>query len=339
MLLSIFAIIFPAYLLATPITLHGVTFEAEALGYYVDSPLLHSFRVKEPVRLPFRDGNELTVRMDGYVHRNGSISILTMMEAEDIRWVRPDGRVLRLVCSARFYNGVAGPRIVSFHENRQYKSGCDTPYGEEFVDGNGSKISVFGSLEVSADFELRHAGKVGTSHLNLGSTSVTLLAGTELNYHNNGKPRFFTMVHGQVFESEQGAYGKLSFTQKEGKHTVTILQENGSVEKGILAQEVKHRELPFVLEKGTGVGFDSESVLTDMIFVQPKVIEAKGDYKINSSRFFWDRAKGYYNLVVAEEFFFVNPENGNFILVPVGSLVGLNMNWEVIGIQIPRKQE
>ncbi len=323
---------------ATPITLHGVTFEADSLGYYVDSDLLHSFRTVAPVTLPFADGNQFPVRLDGYVHRNGNVSTLTAMEDRDILWKRPNGQTIRLACNPRFLNGVKGPRVVSFHDNRQYKMGCDTPYGEEFIDAAGSKITVFASLEVNEKFELRHAGKIGSTQLNLPSNPVTLLAGTELNYHANGTPRFFTLVHGQTFTSEQGQYGKLKFTQKDGKHTSTMLFENGKVERGVLAETIQHRDLPFQLEAGTGLNFDADLVLTGMIFPTPKEIQAK-DYKILVDRFYWDREKGFYNLNVAEDFFFVNPQNNDFILVPRGSLVGLNLQWEIIGIQVPRKQE
>ncbi len=326
------------FALATPITLHGVTFEADSLSYYVDSNLLHSFRAVEPVTLPFIDGNKFPVRIDGYVHRNGNISTLSVMEDQDILWKRPDGKSVRFACTPRYYNGAKGPRMVSFHENRQYKMGCDTPYGEEFIDAAGSKITVFASLEVSDKFELRHAGKIGTTQLKLPSNPVTLLAGTELNYHANGKPRFFTLVHGEVFTAEQGKYGKIKFTQKEGKHVSTTLFENGSVERGILAEAIQHQDLPFQLEAGIGVSFDADLVLTGMIFSSPKEVQAK-DYKILVDRFMWDRQRGFYNLNVAEDFFFVNPENNDFVLVPRGSLVGLNLQWEIIGIQVPRKQE
>jgi hypothetical protein len=324
---------------ATPITLHGVTFEADRLGYYVDSPLLHSFRALESVNLPFINGNTFPVDGDGYVHRNGSISTLTVMQENDVLWKRPDGRVVRFSCQPRFFNGTKGPRIVSFHENREYKLGCDTPYGEEMIDKAGSKISVFGSLEVDQNFNIIYGNKIGTSVLNLPLGKVTLLAGTEISYHKNGTPYFFTLVHGEKFLSEQGKYGKLEFTQKSGKHVSTKMFANGAVEKGILAAPLKHQELPFELEAGTGVSFDEDLVLSDMIFLSPKVVNALPDYKIKTSRFYWDRAKGYYNLIVAEEFFFVNPENNNFILVPVGSLVGLNSKWEIIGLQIPKKDE
>ncbi len=324
---------------ADSLEVHGIKVSVSHISYYSDGKV-HNFMLDMPSILPFAGGNYMQVENMVYLYTNGSISALLSEQAKKVKWLTKDGRILELDCGKkRGADGMSIGRMVTFHENREYKGGCDLQKEVLFADKAGSNILVSGSLTVDQNFHLLHAGRVGEGAVLLtGENRVQLQPGTELSYYPSGVPYFFTPALQEKIIANQGSYGFLSFQQNTGRPVVMKLMEDGTVERGILAQALAHQQTGLHLKPGTGVVFtkkESDLLITEMIFLEPTLIAAKG-HQILADRFQWDLEKNFYNLIVAQNFTFHAPD-GRKIAVPKGSLVGLSMDWEVVGIRIPQR--
>lgn len=311
-----------------PITVQGIEISAEVIDRF-ESGEPHKIRLQAPLTLAFARGNRFTVSGEVYLHATGAISLVAVAEKNnEVEWAMPNGKIAKLDCSLRRTNIGDMGRMVAFHKNLEYRSGCDAPYGVEFTDAAGTELKAFGSLEVGENFELVFASQVGSVRLKLGEESVALLLGTNINYHANGKVKFFTMQHGEVFTADQGELGTIKFTQKEGKHSSTTLFDDGKVQKGVLAQELIFAPLNLLIPKGSGIAFSRDGgkiEIADMILAAAQTVQLKGHIVV-AARVFVEGTG--FSLVTAEPFTFHVP-SGQEIPVAAGFLVSFNHDLEI----------
>lgn len=319
------------------ITVMGVTFEATKISYFVGSNDIHSFTVTSPVTFNFARGNTFTASDTVYLHKNGNISTVVSTNTQELNWITPSGQIAKFDCSAKLAPNLDKiARAVSFHENKEYKGGCTSYGGIDFVDDK-TNLRAFGNIDVTPDFKLIYAQKADGS-VRIGNEMIHLYPGREIAKHNSGEVRFCTPDIGVQFSVDHPTYGKLLFTQKNDKPTSAQFFDNGMIERGILAQDIIHNELKLPISKGSGVLFSREEnyLIYGMIFSAPIDIKAQ-EYVISTSSLIWDTKRKFYNATVAASFTFKMPETGALLNVPVGSIVGLDYNWKIIGIMVPRK--
>lgn len=321
------------------IVVMGTEVLVDKIGYFAGSKTISNFTVINPVEFQFPRGNKVLARDTVYLHSNGNISLIVSPEKLDLSWKTFDGREAFLDCGARpgTIDVPRTARMITFHNNGEYRSGCAAYNGLMFKDALGNEVTVSGSLDVTPEFKLLYGQKVSEGAVKAGDSLVKLLPGSEAAFYPSGAPRFFTMILGETFSVNQPNYGKLTFRQKEGKSISTSLFENGQIDKGIIAQDLTLIDSTVKIPAGSGIIFSAETnQITDIIFTIPAAIEAQG-YSILASSFSVEDS--FYALVVAKEFKFKNPSNGLMIVVPAGSQVALSKNMEIIGIKIPRKEE
>lgn len=322
---------------------HGISVQAEKIGYFVGSKQVHSFRLTQPTVFPFENGNTLIASGDVYLYASGTISAIVSSENNGIEW-KTGSQTTKMNCGARFDKDVGQnrDRVVSFHENKAYKSGCSASGDLEVKTSEGGQVFVNGDLEFASNGQLTFAEKVSGGQLRIGSHDVKLVSGTALGFHPSGKPEFFTPQAGQMFSTEVSGYGKMIFTQKSGTPTATFMTAEGSVERGVLAMARQHAQLGILIPGGSGVMFQSvggEMVLTGMVFGEPVVLHAKGGYQIQTAKLVWELDTGLFRLVPSQEFLFQDPENkDNQLMVKPGWLVFLSPQWKIIAIQTPQPQ-
>jgi len=329
----------PALAESQELTIHGLKIKVKNISLFSGTNIVHSFDLVSPVAFPFADGNLFPARERVFLHRNGNISAIVASQPGRISWAASSGSSYLLDCSPRYDPQIGQPmnRIVAFHENRTYLRGCKLASGgARFIDAAGSTITVDGDLDVDPDFNLLFAERVIVGTLLLGEHSIRLHPGSSVGYFKDLSPEFFTPSQGEVFTLSAGEYGRLPFTQRNGKETSTQLLADGRVERGILASGIMHAQLGFSVPEGAGVVFSNEApyLLTGIIYPRPWEYRVR-DHSFFVSSFSWDTEKGYYNVVTATAFTFNVPDSEQKIQVPAGSVVGLDKSWTIIGIRTP----
>jgi hypothetical protein len=332
----------PVVAQAERILVHGIEVEARNIQYFVASNKIHSFEPVEPVVFPLARGNAFPTGPSGetiYLRENGSISLITSRNPEKIEWDL-GGRTISLDCGQK-RNGLGDlvPRLVSFHENGEYKSGCQLLTPTSFPSGS-SQVDVSGSLDLHEDRSLAYAGILNSGKVIINGKESNLLVNTEISFHANGRPNFFTLAKGESFSSQQGVFGEVLFVQSFSRPVSTTLFTDGTVEKGIIGKDLTFAELGITVPAFSGVGFtfvNGQMRLWLAIFSANQTIPALG-FPFVASRVGLHPEYGKYEAVVAETFTFKLPD-GLLIDVPPGSIVTLSESREILAIRVPANAE
>jgi hypothetical protein len=324
---------------AEMIRVHGVELEARNVQYFVASDKIHSFEPVNPVVFPFARGNTFPSGEMVYLRENGSISLIASRALEKTEWDL-GGRKISLDCGQK-RNGFGDlvPRLVSFHENGEYKSGCALLAPASFSSAQG-KVNVSGSLDLHSDLSLAYASTLNSGKAVISGKEANLLANTEIAFHSNGAPNFFTLAKGESFRSKQGSFGELLFVQSLSRPVSTTLFADGTVEKGIIGEDLPFAELGITVPALSGTGFTVENGQLRLwlaIFSANQMIPALG-YPFVASRIGLSQENGKYEAVVAEPFTFKRPD-GLLLDVPPGSIVTLSESREILAIRVPAKAE
>jgi hypothetical protein len=328
--------------LAEKIRAQGIEVEAENIGYYVDSSLVHHFRLVQPTKFSFIRGNTFLAHSEVYLNTDGSISTIISYEPQAIGWKLPQGRVLPIECGQKKNRwGDLVPRVVNFYPNGEYKSGCSAKSAVSFPEAGGKEIAVFGDIDLLRNGGLAYASRVSTGRLSVNGQEVDLLPGSELAFHPSGAPYFFTLFHGQSFRAKQAQFGPALFTQNAGLPVSTTLFENGAVERGILGQELPLPELGLTIPAGSGVAFDQkggELAISLALFSRPVRLQA-GGYSFLIKKAVSNPEVGHMEVTTDEAFTFTHPDSGAQMDVPPGSLILLSETREILAIQTPLQEQ
>jgi hypothetical protein len=334
------ALLSPLAAQADLIRVHGIDVDARNIEYFVGSNKIHSFSPASPVIFPFARGNAFPSSDTVYLREDGSISVMVSRAPETLEWKLADSRALSLDCGMKRNGwGDLVPRIVSFHENGEYKNGCALTAPFSFRYGPNS-VEASGSIDLHSNLSLAYAGKILSGKLKIGGKLVDLLPGTEIAFHANGLPNFFTLAKEESFRSNQGQFGELLFAQNSLRPVSTTLFEDGSVEKGILGKDMPLTELGIIVPAGSGIGFSLENGKLSFwlaILSANQRILAQGN-PFTASRVGVDQQSKKYEAVVAETFTFKGPD-GQLMDIPPGSIVTLSDTLEILSIRVPAKEE
>lgn len=319
---------------------HGVEVEAQNIQYFLASNKIHSFDPVNPVVFPFARGNAFPSGETVYLREDGSISLIVSRASDKVEWGLGGENKISLDCGAK-RNGFGDlvPRLVGFHENGEYKSGCQLAAPAGFSGSQGT-LEASGTLDLHPNLSLAYASNVVSGQVLLAQKPAKLLAGTEIAFHENGTPNFFTLAKGESFRSKQGGFGELLFVQSMSRPVSTTLFADGSVEKGILGEDLPFAELGITVPALSGAGFtlvNGQLRLWLAIFSANQAIPATG-YPFVASRLGLDPQSGKYEAVVAETFTFRQPD-GLLMDIPPGSIVTLSETRDILAIRVPVKEE
>jgi hypothetical protein len=326
---------------AEKVRAQGIEVEAKEISYYVDSNIVHHFRLVQPTKFSFIRGNTFLAHDEVYLNTDSSISTIVSYEPQELSWELPQGRVLKIDCGQKKNMwGDLVPRVVNFYPNGEYKSGCSAKDVVSFPETNGKEVAVFGDIDLLQNGGLAYASRVSTGDLSVNGQEVGLLPGSELAFHPSGAPYFFTLIHGQSFRVKQAQFGEVLFTQNAGLQVSTSLFENGAVERGIIGQELSFPELDLKIPAGSGVAFDQkggELAISLALFSQPMRLQA-GSYSFLIKKAGFNPEMGHMEVTSDEAFTFTNPDSGTQMDVPPGSLILLSETREILAIQTPLTQ-
>lgn len=320
------------------IRVHGVELEARNIQFFVGSNKIHSFEPVNQVLFPLARGNAFPSGETVYLRENGSISLIVSRTPEKTQWDLGNRKIL-LNCGQKrneFMDLV--PRMVTFHENGEYKAGCTLASPASFVSAGGT-VDVSGNIDLHADLSLAYAGTLNSGKLAFAGRQVNLLAGTEIAFHPNGTPNFFTLAKGESFRSKQGSFGELLFVQSFSRPVSTTLFPDGTVEKGILGEDLPFAELGITIPALSGAGFIVEKGQLRLwlaIFSAKQTIPAIG-FPFVASRVGLHPEYSKYEAVVAETFTFRKP-HGLLLDVPPGSIITLSESREILAIRVPAQE-
>jgi hypothetical protein len=128
--------------------------------------------------------------------------------------------------------------------------------------------------------------------------------------------------------------------QNASRPVSTTLFEDGSVEKGILGQDMPLNELGITVPAGSGAGFSLESGKLSfwlaILSASQKIMAQNNPF--TASRVGVDPQTKKYEAVVAETFTFKGPD-GQLMDIPPGSIVTLSETLEILSIRVPAKAE
>jgi hypothetical protein len=269
------------------IRVHGLELEARDIEYFLASDKIHRFRPAKPVAFEFAGNNFFPASDEVFLRENGTISLIVSTASEAIDWKISGSRVLPLNCGPKKNNwGNPVPRMVSFHENGEYDRGCSAAKPVEFSVPGGGIIEAQGDLDLNPDQTLAYASSLVRGSLRLKSGEVGLKPGSEIAFHENAQPHFFTMAAGQSFRAHQGEFGEILFVQNPHRPVSTGLFENGSVERGIIGQNVPFRELGISIPEGSGLVFTQKAGLPRILLA---ILSMKAEIEAVNNSFFASR--------------------------------------------------
>lgn len=321
-------------LAAQRIMVLGQSVVASEVDFAVDGKSIHSFTVAEPLWLPLARGNSVLVTGTAFLHLSGKISAVLSQGPSSLRWRLRDGRELLLDCGARLGKDFQQiSRVASFYESGEYRMGCSLPEPTEILAEGGNSLKVSGAIDFFANGSLEYAEKAN-GILPMDETELTIRPGSEIAFHQNGKPRFFTPADKSEFATYQGRYGKMVFGQRlSGRAVSTGMFSNGKVEKGILQKEIFLGELKLQLPPGTGLVFENEEdpQLVDIVFAEPMLLRTSG-ILASFSALHREPEKKRMFLTLSEPMSFFRPDNGKLITAKAGAILGVSDSWEILSV-------
>jgi hypothetical protein len=266
------------------------------------------------------------------LNMDGSLSsILVAQEKLEVPWKTPSGEIFPFSCGKKLDSEMGGKvsRMVTFFPSGEIREGCDGLRLIFHKTANGSRIQALGRMGFSEKFELVYSNMVYTGDVKVGDVLLPLVPRSEIDFHPNGNPHFFTMKHGQKFVVDQPLYGKLEIQQKDEKEHAASnsLFEDGSLETGILSQDLVHKHIPDMkIPAGSGVRFDPDdhTKIYNVLFASPQDFKTK-DYGVRKIKFIvWYEKQNLYRISVTETFTVVDPVTQKKLEVTPGSVLNVN---------------
>lgn len=320
------------------IQIHGIEIEVDKVEFFPGTTIISNLEISKPTTLPFARNNVFEASHSIYLHRQGNVSLIFSVANPDLNWLMPNGQTLNLNCSLRpaTFDLPARPRVIAFHENREYYRGCELKSPTLFKNAAGAFeiIANDGDIDLNANGDLEYASHLQSGKLRLNNQDVELKAGSSVALYESGLPRFFTMNSDASFSSRQGLLGEIRWNQSVANPVSTSLFPGGEVERGILGQELPISFLGENAPIGTGLFFETPELISALIFPSPRVfrsVEAVFRYQQVRNNPLAQRLE----YVTLDSFLFTIPESGKILNIPVGAVISVSPDQQIVEIQSP----
>lgn len=301
--------------------------------------VIHSAILREPEDFSFF--NQI-IRVEGQVllHDNGNLWVIEGLKSKKPLSLITPLLQLNLNCSQRpeVNNVILPKRMVEFHSNGQYFRGCQSLSASSLSlpDGTEIVISATAQIDLSEQGNLTYASSINQWQLILNTknnqkTILPLMKGTEISFHENQTPHFFTPQSHLRFQVSISESENLWI--QSGEHPVSVQQnEKGHLERGILGQDLIVGPQQIKLPQGSAVIYEN-SILQFAKFPQPMKMTLDS-YALLISQIQFDESGAGQTFEVSEPFVFYPPEDPTRPLsIPAHAKITLASNGKIAHIE------
>ncbi len=220
-------------------SIQGKDVEVTNFSFYSGTEKLHTGSFIKPYTFEMADNNVIEFGNHFWLDENGKIMMVGQIGY--LTYLLPDGSSLLLDCNKRFQNGMEMGRIISFHPNGRYKMGCNS-MSQKWFETEYAKLNIrFKSfLELDEQGNIAYANKLSDdSFIKFGEQNVHIFQSSEVAFHKNGTPRFFTLKEGEELKYQTKNIGVVTLYTDPKRKTAVKFSEDGNLEVGSIKEVVE----------------------------------------------------------------------------------------------------
>lgn len=267
-------------------------------------------------------------------------SAVVVEPMKPVTWMRPDGKVLTLECGVHPRTPMSPQprgRVVTFHENGEYKSGCSS-YGKHDFQKKNAFITTQHDALLNLDNQgsLVYTNRVIQSQVIIEGQEVELAAHSEVNFYNGESVDFFTPKEETSLQVTTDI-GTLKLKQNKQNPAYFRFSKDGHLLRAILEQSLQLGKI--LIKEGAGVSFakdeQSQQYLIDFAVLPDFVqVETQDQYVLKTKHLRFYPSGNILAALTAKDFMFLNPETQEILYVPAPSQIYLDEAGVIMSIQI-----
>ncbi len=292
-------------------------------------------------KIKFAKGSEVKYRDDGsilYVFAKGNTDELAT-------WTTKANVSYKMHCGSKILRSsqsIHSASLIWFYPSGEYKRGCVAVSTFDFKTAQvNGKVGFNSDIALFESGEIEYLSSIDQGKASVFETELTLKSRSEINFHSDGRLRFFTPAREQVYTCES-QYGHIIYQQITPEVSISLF-EDGLIERAIIGQDISLHGV--VVSKGSGVIFDrlkkptsSAPYLLVVFLTRNHQLVTSDGYSLEASSVKF-KQQGVIELVeIAKNFDFKRPDNGRIVSVRVGDLVYFDekMNISKIDFKVKR---